>query len=574
MRLSRFRLRTQMLFGFGILVVLLLGVAGFGSFGLSDVGDEVRRMDNLTGNMRRSQEILFRTEIIRRALTRYRIDKDAQSLQDSINAEARTATLLVDAARVTTSEERHGLFVMAADELRTISTKRERFVNLSNTSDAERKALDATGATLQADIERLAATLASSQDAAERNAGAAAQIALMSVRIANLKFQVEPNPRLIDVFGKEASTAKHALVAFDQVASHEAKPLVKAIDSSLERYIIDFAHDSSALLQANTLYDNEIRQEVKDLQSKVARAQETLSTALDKASQGALAMTSSTLHEQIGLTLVGSLLGIALALLIARSIVRPVTGMTVAMNKLAAGDTASEVPGRDHTDEIGEMARAVEVFRQQAIENVQLARDRDQERVEKDRRQAALDLHIQDFGKSVSGVMIGFSASAEAMREAAVSVSEGARQTRSSTSKTAEGATTSAQDLNAVAAAAEQMAVSINEISRQVALVTTSVQAAVDRAAETDAKVGGLSEAADRIGDVVQLINNIAGQTNLLALNATIEAARAGEAGKGFAVVAGEVKALATQTARATEQISRQIVAIRAATNDAVTGSA
>ena len=295
--------------------------------------------------MRRSQEILFRTEIIRRALTRYRIDKDAQSLQDSIDAEARTATLLADAARVTTSEERRGLFATASDELRTISTKREQFVALSNTSDAERKALDTTGATLQADIERLAATLALSQDAAERNAGAVAQISLMSVRIANLKFQIEPTPRLIDVFGKEASAAKHALVSFDQVASYEVKPLIKSINSSLERYVADFAHDSSALLQANTLYDNEIRQEVKNLQSKVAQAQETLSAALDKASQGALSMTDNTLHEQIGLTAVGTLLGIALALLIARSIVQPVTGMTVAMNKLAAGDTASEVPG-------------------------------------------------------------------------------------------------------------------------------------------------------------------------------------------------------------------------------------
>jgi methyl-accepting chemotaxis protein len=133
-----------------------------------------------------------------------------------------------------------------------------------------------------------------------------------------------------------------------------------------------------------------------------------------------------------------------------------------------------------------------------------------------------------------------------------------------------EGANASARDLNSVAVAAEQMTASIHEISRQVAHVTEAVGQAVDRASQTDKKVAGLADTADRIGDVVRLITDIAGQTNLLALNATIEAARAGEAGKGFAVVASEVKTLATQTARATDQIGAQIVAIRSATAEAV----
>ena len=307
------------------------------------------------------------------------------------------------------------------------------------------------------------------------------------------------------------------------------------------------------------------------MQAVTSKALEKLVSGFDLTSQKAYAISSGTSAKQLGLSAAATIVGVTLALLIARTISRPVNGMTAAMTKLAAGDTLSEIPHRNDTDEIGEMARAVEVFRQHAIENTRLAAERERSRLAKERRQTAMDAHIQDFGTSVSGVMGSFMASAADMRQAASEVTVGARQTRASTSSTAEGAMASSRDLNSVAAAAEQMALSINEISKQVANVTASVHAAVDRATETDAKVVGLSETADRIGDVVRIITDIAAQTNLLALNATIEAARAGEAGKGFAVVAGEVKALATQTAHATEQIGTQIVAIRDATGAAVT---
>jgi methyl-accepting chemotaxis protein len=256
--------------------------------------------------------------------------------------------------------------------------------------------------------------------------------------------------------------------------------------------------------------------------------------------------------------------------LIGRSITRPVVAMTAAMTRLAAGDKTIQVLARDRKDEIGDMTRAVEVFLGQAIENDRLAEERAREQAAKERRQIAMDNHTKDFSGSVSGVLASFMTSAATLRRSAAEVGESARQTRTSTSNTVEGSAASARDLNAVAAAAEEMAASIKEISNQVMRVTVSVQVAVERAAVTDSKVASLSETADRIGDVVRLINDVAGQTNLLALNATIEAARAGDAGRGFAVVAGEVKALAAQTAKATEQIGTQIETIRGATQEAV----
>jgi methyl-accepting chemotaxis protein len=253
-----------------------------------------------------------------------------------------------------------------------------------------------------------------------------------------------------------------------------------------------------------------------------------------------------------------------------RGTLTPLRALTETMGRLAAHDLSTQIDGLARGDEVGGMARAVQVFKDNMIQTDALTAAEIKEQANRDRQQAEVEMHTQDFGTTVSGVMASLGQSGSMMHAAANEMSAAATRTRDSTAGAVTDANASARDLNSVAVAAEQMAASIMEISRQVAHVTTAVGKAVDRAAETDRKVAGLAETADRIGDVVRLITGIAGQTNLLALNATIEAARAGEAGKGFAVVASEVKTLATQTARATDQISTQIIAIRSATEDAV----
>jgi methyl-accepting chemotaxis protein len=262
-------------------------------------------------------------------------------------------------------------------------------------------------------------------------------------------------------------------------------------------------------------------------------------------------------------------LGVILWLL-RRSVLVPLRRLAAALGKMAEGQFDDVVLPSVSRDEVGSITAAAKVFLEKLVRNRELEAAAEVGRATRTRQAAAMDRHTQDFGTSISGVMANLGQSAIKMHAAANEMSEAAKRTRASTSEAVEGANASARDLNSVAVAAEQMAASIHEISRQVAHVTTAVNTAVSRALETDAKVASLSTAADRIGDVVRLISDIAGQTNLLALNATIEAARAGEAGRGFAVVAGEVKALAAQTARATNQIGTQIVAIREATDQAV----
>ena len=260
----------------------------------------------------------------------------------------------------------------------------------------------------------------------------------------------------------------------------------------------------------------------------------------------------------------------SIGLLIARSITRPVVAMTEAMRQLAGGDKSITVPAQGRKDEIGAMAAAVEVFKQNAIEMDHLAAEQRQEQERKEARQKTVDGYIKNFESSVAGILSTLASAATEMNQTAEGMSATAEETSRQSAAVAAASEEATTNVQTVASAAEELSASVQEISRQVAQSTQISSQAVEEVGRTNTTVKGLAEAAQKIGDVVQLINDIASQTNLLALNATIEAARAGEAGKGFAVVASEVKSLANQTAKATEEIGAQISAIQEATGGAV----
>ncbi|MEJ0014993.1 MAG: methyl-accepting chemotaxis protein [Acetobacteraceae bacterium] len=256
--------------------------------------------------------------------------------------------------------------------------------------------------------------------------------------------------------------------------------------------------------------------------------------------------------------------------LIVRSVSHPITAMTAAMRRLADHDMTVEIAGIGRKDEIGAMAGAVHVFKDNMVRADELAAAAAAARTARERRQTAMERHTQDFGASISGVMSSLASSAETMRQASQTMEQATGAVHTEAQETSQGAAKSSKDMTAVAAAVEQLTSSVGEISRQVSTAASVARQAVERAESSQATMHSLAEATTRIGDVVHLISEIAGQTNLLALNATIEAARAGDAGKGFAVVAGEVKALAAQTGKATADIGDQIEMVRSATTDAV----
>ncbi|HEV2544845.1 MAG TPA: methyl-accepting chemotaxis protein [Methylobacterium sp.] len=250
---------------------------------------------------------------------------------------------------------------------------------------------------------------------------------------------------------------------------------------------------------------------------------------------------------------------------------RPITGMTGTMGALAAGDVETPVPYRQRRDEIGAMAGAVQVFKDNLIRTRALEAETALARASaEEQRKAAMRAMADSFEAAIGGIIGTVTSAATQLQATAESMSGTATETASQSVTVASAAEEAATNVETVAAAAEELGTSVHEIGRQVANSSELAQIAVGEADQTAGLVQNLSSAASKIGDVVAMISTIAGQTNLLALNATIEAARAGEAGRGFAVVAAEVKELANQTARATSEIAQQIGTIQGATDHAV----
>jgi methyl-accepting chemotaxis protein len=265
------------------------------------------------------------------------------------------------------------------------------------------------------------------------------------------------------------------------------------------------------------------------------------------------------------------LLTLAVSIIVARRITRPLQQMTITMNALARGGLAVVVTGLDRHDEIGEMAKAVEVFKSNLVARQALeAEARETEARTVAVREADMHKLADDFENAVGEIAETVSSASTELEGFAGTLTTTADHAQELATMVAAASEEASTNVQSVASATEEMASSVNEISRQVQESARMASEAVDQARTTNDRIGELSKAAVRIGDVVELINTIAGQTNLLALNATIEAARAGEAGRGFAVVASEVKALAEQTAKATGEIGQQVGSIQGATQESV----
>jgi methyl-accepting chemotaxis protein len=309
-----------------------------------------------------------------------------------------------------------------------------------------------------------------------------------------------------------------------------------------------------------------------DTRQMMPAADDIILTAVEGANRASAELAASQKRTRLTIISVGVaavLIGLAFSYLIGRSITGPLGGLVGAMKRLAAGDTSAKIPATQMRDEIGEMSRTVLVFRDSMIERERLTTAQGEQSRAREKRSETISATIAGFERSVDDVLAKVRGAAERLEIASGNLN-GAADAVSGEARQAESRVRAASgNVTAAASSVEELAASIGEISSQAHKSTEVASRAVQEARRTTATMGELANAATRIGEVISLIQAIAGQTNLLALNATIEAARAGEAGRGFAVVASEVKSLAGQTARATEDIADQIGAIQSAAADA-----
>ena len=567
--LANMRLTTRIIGGFGTILVLLLALATFCYVALTGLDG---KFNQYRGKSQQLAEVgQLQTEILNAELAaKFYIETVDPAYAEQVRVHIANAMAYAQTVKaLSQTAETDRLINDLSAKLTGFAAAFDGIVTAKTTVVDTNSQLATLGRDLRQQTQALTAPFAQAGNIAALEQGKALLSHLMLARFYTASYRTEQAPSHRDRVTRELSLAHETLTTLrERAPAHTAA--LDGVTTGLDTFADGFAALDQALAQRNALITNELNVLGPQVAASVDLFKATVMTQQEAVGAAAETSIHNTIRLAVTIAVLAMIVGCTAAVTIGRSINRPIAHLRAAMRRLADKDTSVVIPGTDRTNELGEMAQDVLVFKEKMIEADRLAEQERQALVAREARTKRLEALNAEFEEGVSGVLQSVASASGQLRTTAETMSSVAETTTRQAVSVASASEQASSNVQIVATAAEELSASIREISRQVQQSNDLAQEVAARAQESEQVMENLAASSERIGEVIALIDEIAEKTNMLALNATIESARAGDAGKGFAVVAGEVKSLAHQTADATGEIGRQIRQVQSDAHRAV----